>query len=174
MPSPSVWHIHGRSIHFDFFLWIQELLRNHLLTTPGKGAQRRGWGIITFTAELSALRRSLGKEVMFTMPAQIPWQSAPSKSSPWDHCHPLPPGAKNPLARWLSTEGWSTGLQVSDTRGLHGARETACLGGHLSFCCCFGIVPPWLILFHIIQRPCLNSLCVFLRNDRAKGRHVNE
>lgn len=40
MPSPSVWH--GHSVHFDFFLWIQNLSRNHLLRTHGKEAQCRG------------------------------------------------------------------------------------------------------------------------------------
>lgn len=151
MPSPSVWHIHGCSIHFDFFLWIQELLRNHLLTTPESTTQR-GWGITTFTAELPALRRSLGKEVILTIPAQIPLQWAPSKSSSRDHCHPLLQCAKSPLARWLSTEGWPTGLRVPDARGLCGTRKTACLGGgHLGFCCCFGTMPRWLILFRIIQ-----------------------
>lgn len=128
MPSPSVWHIHGCSIHFDFFLWIQELLRNHLLTTPESTTQR-GWGVTTFTAELPALRRSLGKEVILTIPVQIPLQWAPSKSSSRDHCHPLSQCAKSPLARWLSTEGWPTGLRVPDARGLCGTRKTACLRG---------------------------------------------
>lgn len=126
MPSPSVWHIHGRSIHFDFFLWIQELPRKHLLTTPGKAEQWRGVGISCLPSTAARGGRSLEEQSPLRpsgLVRIVHLQASPGSSS----CTGWVTQCWEFLRGFVKPQNLTPPLSVSDSGGPREARESAFL-----------------------------------------------